>query len=196
VVADEVQRLAERATAATKQIETLVKTIQADTQEAITSMERSTTNVVAGAKSAEEAGQALAKIETSSTQLSQLIHQISGDAGRQSASATQIAEVMQSIRARRLADFGVRFRKPRRAVGEMNTLSQTAARVRGRLQAARGRAAGCVAGARSARRAAAGLLPQAAAATILSGLASAPRTPPLPSTGAYLILSLTRERIP
>src|SRR5262249_9439556 len=77
VVADDVQRLAERATTATKQIETLVRTIQADTQEAITSMERSTTNVVAGAKSAEEAGQALAKIESSSTQLSQLIHQIS-----------------------------------------------------------------------------------------------------------------------
>jgi twitching motility protein PilJ len=99
VVADEVQRLAERATTATKQIETLVRTIQADTQEAITSMERSTTNVVAGAKSAEEAGQALAKIETSSTQLSQLIHQISSDASRQSASANQIAATMQSIRA-------------------------------------------------------------------------------------------------
>lgn len=56
VVADEVQRLAERAGSATRQIENLVKTIQADTNEAIVSMERSTSNVVAGAKSAEEAG--------------------------------------------------------------------------------------------------------------------------------------------
>jgi twitching motility protein PilJ len=56
VVADEVQRLAERAASATRQIETLVKTIQADTNEAIVSMERSTSNVVAGARSAEEAG--------------------------------------------------------------------------------------------------------------------------------------------
>src|SRR3546814_6610088 len=62
VVADEVQKLAERAATATRQIETLVKTIQADTQEAITSMERSTHNVVTGAKSAEEAGQALSKV--------------------------------------------------------------------------------------------------------------------------------------
>ena len=123
VVADEVQRLAERATTATKQIETLVKTIQADTQEAITSMERSTTNVVAGAKSAEEAGQALAKIETSSTQLSQLIQQISSDAGRQSASANQIAETMQSIRA--VAEQTAQSAaQTAQAVGEMNNLSE------------------------------------------------------------------------
>jgi twitching motility protein PilJ len=122
VVADEVQRLAERATTATKQIETLVKTIQADTQEAITSMERSTTNVVAGAKSAEEAGQALAKIETSSTQLSRLIHEISSDAGRQSSSANQIADLMQSIRAVAL-QTAKSAAHTAQAVGEMNTLS-------------------------------------------------------------------------
>src|SRR3546814_16616493 len=58
VVADEVQKLAERAATATRQIATLVKTIQADTQEAITSMERSTPNVVPGAKTAEDAGPA------------------------------------------------------------------------------------------------------------------------------------------
>jgi twitching motility protein PilJ len=123
VVADEVQRLAERATTATKQIETLVKTIQADTQEAITSMERSTTNVVAGAKSAEEAGQALAKIESSSTQLSQLIHQISSDAGRQSASANQIAATMQSIRAVAV-QTAQSAQQTVQAVGEMSSMSE------------------------------------------------------------------------
>ncbi len=123
VVADEVQRLAERATTATKQIETLVKTIQADTQEAITSMERSTTNVVAGAKSAEEAGQALAKIESSSTSLSQLIHQISADASRQSSSANQIATTMQSIRAIAVST-AQSAAQTAQAIGEMSSLSE------------------------------------------------------------------------
>src|SRR5690606_31957316 len=50
VVADEVQRLAERAGNATRQVETLVKTIQADTNEAVISMEHSTAGVVSGAK--------------------------------------------------------------------------------------------------------------------------------------------------
>src|SRR3546814_8147049 len=90
VVADEVQKLAERAATATRQIETLVKTIQADTQEAITSMERSTHNVVTGAKSAEEAGQALSKVESSSQNLSQLITEIANSARNQSAAATRI----------------------------------------------------------------------------------------------------------
>jgi twitching motility protein PilJ len=123
VVADEVQRLAERATSATRQIETLVNTIQADTQEAVTSMERSTSNVVAGAKSAEEAGQALTQIESSSQQLSGLIHEISKDAGQQSASANQIAETMQSVRqiALETADAAA---KTSQAVGEMTQLSE------------------------------------------------------------------------
>ena len=64
VVADEVQRLAERAANATKQIEVLVRTIQADTNEAVVSMERTTTDVVGGALLAEHAGAALEEIET------------------------------------------------------------------------------------------------------------------------------------
>jgi twitching motility protein PilJ len=63
VVADEVQRLAERSANATKQIDALVKTIQADTNEAVSSMETSTTGVVNGAKLAEDAGEALQRIE-------------------------------------------------------------------------------------------------------------------------------------
>ncbi|MGH8456835.1 MAG: methyl-accepting chemotaxis protein, partial [Stenotrophobium sp.] len=98
VVADEVQRLAERAATSTRQIENLVKTIQADTNEAIISMERSTTNVVSGAKSAEEAGQALTKVETSSQELSRVITDISASARGQSAAATKIAGTMQVIR--------------------------------------------------------------------------------------------------
>ena len=62
-LASEVQRLAERAANATKQIEVLVRTIQTDTNEAVVSMERSTTDVVGGALLAENAGAALEEIE-------------------------------------------------------------------------------------------------------------------------------------
>ena len=63
VVADEVQRPAERSANATKQIEVLVRTIQADTNEAVVSMERSTTDVVGGALLAENAGAALDEMD-------------------------------------------------------------------------------------------------------------------------------------
>ena len=76
VVADEVQRLAERAAAATRQIETLVRAIQADTNEAVVSMERSTTDVVGGALLAENAGAALEEIEQVSSQIASLVNNI------------------------------------------------------------------------------------------------------------------------
>ena len=77
VVADEVQRLAERASNATKRIETLVQTIQSDTNEAVSSMEQTTSEVVAGARLAEDAGTALGEIEKVSSDLSNLIQNIS-----------------------------------------------------------------------------------------------------------------------
>jgi twitching motility protein PilJ len=98
VVADEVQRLAERATNATRRIETLVKNIQADTSEAVISMESTTSEVVSGAEKAEDAGEALKRIETVSSDLSGLIEEISQEAQSQSAVATRIAEQMISIR--------------------------------------------------------------------------------------------------
>jgi len=98
VVADEVQRLAERATNATRRIETLVKTIQADTSEAVVSMEATTTEVVNGAKTAEDAGEALIRIESVSKDLSSLIEGISQDAQAQSETATSVAEQMNAIR--------------------------------------------------------------------------------------------------
>ena len=97
VVADEVQRLAERAGNATKQIETLVNTIQADTNEAITSMEVSTSGVVSGAKRAEDAGEALREIETVSTNLANLIQGISESAKKQSAIANDVSKTMNII---------------------------------------------------------------------------------------------------
>ena len=90
VVADEVQRLAERSTNATKQIEVLVRTIQADTNEAVISMERSTTDVVGGALLAENAGAALDEIEQVSNQIANLVQNISSSARQQAGSAADV----------------------------------------------------------------------------------------------------------
>ncbi|MEM1261228.1 MAG: methyl-accepting chemotaxis protein [Pseudomonadota bacterium] len=90
VVADEVQRLAERCTNATKQIEVLVRTIQADTNEAVVSMERSTTDVVGGALLAENAGAALDEIEQVSNQIASLVQNISTSAREQNALAARV----------------------------------------------------------------------------------------------------------
>jgi twitching motility protein PilJ len=97
VVADEVQRLAERASNATKRIETLVQTIQSDTNEAVNSMEQTTAEVVSGARLAEDAGLALGEIETVSTDLANLISNISTAAKQQSTAATDITATMNSI---------------------------------------------------------------------------------------------------
>jgi twitching motility protein PilJ len=97
VVADEVQRLAERSANATKQIEALVKTIQADTNEAVISMEHSTANVVNGAKLALDAGDALNEIEGVSHQLADLIATISHAARQQAAVAQNVSNTMNVI---------------------------------------------------------------------------------------------------
>ncbi len=97
VVADEVQRLAERSTSATKRIETLVQTIQSDTNEAVNSMEQTTAEVVAGARLAEDAGSALGDIERVSHDLSALIQSISSAAREQSAAATDVSVSMNAI---------------------------------------------------------------------------------------------------
>jgi len=97
VVADEVQRLAERAGNATKQIEGLVNAIQADTNEAVKSMEVSTAGVVEGAAMAEDAGVALKEIEDVSTNLSELIKGISNSTKEQSEIALSVSDSMNVI---------------------------------------------------------------------------------------------------
>lgn len=97
VVADEVQRLAERSSGATKQIEALVKTIQSDTNEAVISMEQTTTEVVRGARLAQDAGAALEEIEKVSQELAELIQNISNAARQQAASAGHISNTMHVI---------------------------------------------------------------------------------------------------
>lgn len=99
VVADEVQRLAERSAGATRQIEALVRTIQADTNEAVISMEKSTAGVVSGAGLAENAGGALAEIEKVSQQVAELINSMTAQTQRQTEQAGHVSATMGSIRA-------------------------------------------------------------------------------------------------
>jgi twitching motility protein PilJ len=97
VVAEEVQRLAERSADATRRIAALVKTIQTDTQDATAAMERSTQNVVEGTKLSDAAGTALADIDAVSRQLSELIAQISDQALSEAGQANIVASNIQHI---------------------------------------------------------------------------------------------------
>jgi twitching motility protein PilJ len=97
VVAEEVQRLAERSGEATKQIGAIVKTIQADTQDAVAAMEKSTMGVVEGAKLSDAAGQALTEIDSVTKNLAQLIQAISSATQTQASATTKVAQNMQEI---------------------------------------------------------------------------------------------------
>jgi len=97
VVAEEVQRLAERSAEATKQIEAIVKTIQADTQDAVAAMEKSTVGVVEGTKLSDAAGQALSEIQRVSRDLAELISRITTQTQMQSTSVTEVTKGMQGI---------------------------------------------------------------------------------------------------
>ena len=99
VVAEEVQRLAERSGEATKHIAAIVKSIQGDTQDAIEAMERSTRGVVEGTRTADEADRALREIEQVSNQLAELIGSISNATQEQAAAATRVATAMNEILA-------------------------------------------------------------------------------------------------
>jgi methyl-accepting chemotaxis protein len=97
VVAEEVERLAERSTEATKQITTLIRTIQNETNEAAAAMEATTQEVVAGSNLAEQAGQALAEIESVSNRLAELIQSISLAAKQQARGSETLATSMDEI---------------------------------------------------------------------------------------------------
>jgi twitching motility protein PilJ len=97
VVAEEVQRLAERSGEATKQIGAIVKTIQADTQDAVAAMEKSTQGVVEGAKLSDAAGQALSEIDSVTKNLATLIGQISQATQTQANATNKVAQNMQDI---------------------------------------------------------------------------------------------------
>ncbi len=92
VVAEEVQRLAERS-----EIGALVRMIQADTHDAVAAMEKSTAGVVDGAKLSDAAGASLSDIRRVSNQLAELIQDISSSTGHQATSANSVAHDIQNI---------------------------------------------------------------------------------------------------
>ncbi len=122
VVAEEVQRLAERSGEATKQIAAIVKTIQTDTQGAVTAMEESTRGVVEGTKLSDAAGQALAEIGDVSRNLAELIEGISNATRQQADSATGVAGKMQDI-LRITEQTTAGTQKTAQAVGELANLA-------------------------------------------------------------------------
>ncbi len=122
VVAEEVERLAERSTDATKQISTLIKAIQNETSEAITDMEESTREVVEGSELATQAGQTLDEIDKVSQQLEYLISEVSSSATEQANAATEIASTMARISdsTKQSAD---RSRTATQSVGQLSSLA-------------------------------------------------------------------------
>jgi twitching motility protein PilJ len=122
VVAEEVQRLAERSAGATKQINAIVKTIQTDTHDAVGAMERSTQGVVEGARLSDAAGQALAEIDAVSRKLATLIAEISATTDAQAKAATKVANSMGDIlRITEQASEGTK-----RTAGSIGKLSELA----------------------------------------------------------------------
>lgn len=140
VVADEVQRLAERSSRAAGQIDALVRTIQADTGEAMASMERSTAGVVAGANIAEEAGTALEQIERVSSEISAQVRAMGEAARRQADQGTQMRSELRAMREGG-EETAAGTRKTAAAIGRLSILADALlGSVRGfKLPAAGGR---------------------------------------------------------
>ncbi|MEW6165682.1 MAG: methyl-accepting chemotaxis protein [Pseudomonadota bacterium] len=122
IIAEEVQRLAERSAEATREIATLVKAIQADTHDAVAAMEHSTLGVVEGARRSDAAGQALAEIRAVTNRLAALIEAIAADTRGQVDVARQVAEAMQGI-LRITEETSAGTRRSAGAVGELAALA-------------------------------------------------------------------------
>jgi methyl-accepting chemotaxis protein len=97
VVAGEVQKLADRTTSATKEISDMIKKIQADTREAVRSMNEGTREVEKGIELAEQAGTALLEIKTTSVEMSTMIGQIASASKDQAVNAEQMTKNVVSI---------------------------------------------------------------------------------------------------
>lgn len=107
VLADEVQRLAERASTSTYRVDGLVRAIRADCNEALEAMEASTNGVANGAQLAENASHALAGIDEVVGQMSELVRGISTEAERQRTKAQQLAATVDELRGNtRLSETG------------------------------------------------------------------------------------------
>lgn len=123
VVAEEVQRLAERSSEATKQISAIVKTIQTDTNSAVAAMEKSTEGVVEGARLSDAAGQALGEIDNVTNSLARLIEEISNATEAQTKAAATVSLNMQQIQSITLQTSDG-TQKTANSIGQLTTLAE------------------------------------------------------------------------
>ncbi len=97
VVADEVRKLAERTTKATKEIASMIKQIQSDTNNAVDSIESGTHEVEAGKESATKAIEALSEIIESTDKTIDVVNQVAAASEEQSAAAEEIRHSIEGI---------------------------------------------------------------------------------------------------
>jgi methyl-accepting chemotaxis protein len=97
VVADEVRKLAERTTKATKEIASMIKQIQKDTEEAVISMQQGTIEVEKGKELADKAGQSLNQIIKGAVDVVDMSTQVAAASEQQSATAEQISKNIEAI---------------------------------------------------------------------------------------------------
>lgn len=128
-LADEMQQLAQQAAEASRKIDVLIRTMQADTSEVMASMEETTAKVVDGARNAESAGAALDEVEDVTVGLARLIGNISEAAGKQASMAEQVGSTMSAIQA--ITQQTVRYSEETRAL--VADLNATAADLRGAI---------------------------------------------------------------
>jgi methyl-accepting chemotaxis protein len=97
VVADEVRKLAERTTKATKEIADMIKKIQSETVGAVSSMEEGTKEVDNGIQLADKAGSSLQEIVTISQKVMDMVTQIAAASEEQSSASEQISKNVEAI---------------------------------------------------------------------------------------------------
>ncbi len=97
VVADEVRKLAERTTTATKEIAGMIKNIQQETKTAVTAMETGTKQVEEGVKSTIQAGGSLKEIIHMAEQVGEMVMQIATAAMEQSSASEEVNQNMEKI---------------------------------------------------------------------------------------------------
>ncbi|OQX12089.1 MAG: methyl-accepting chemotaxis protein [Thiothrix lacustris] len=128
-LADEMQQLAQQAAEASRKIDVLIRTMQADTSEVMASMEETTAKVVDGARNAELAGAALDEVEDVTVGLARLIGNISEAAGKQAAMAGQVVNTMSAIQE--ITQQTARYSEETRDL--VTDLNATAADLRGAI---------------------------------------------------------------
>ena len=97
VVADEVRKLAERTTKATKEIAMMIRKIQKDTEAAVLSMNEGTEEVEKGKTLADQAGKSLREIISGAEQVVDLVTQVAAASEEQSRAAEQISKSVEAI---------------------------------------------------------------------------------------------------